>query len=191
MKSTIVALVRPRSSDLSSCHSGSPRSPEEGPRREVVGRLQLLQQLLSKSIYQLPLLVLPRLRPLGTSVSGKLLGTGAACIVSQRCLGPLGGASVQLPPCESAILRKYSHTSLLPQLQRLQQVANPILADLLIRDAQAFMHALLCNRARGHENRAWHVGTARKQEKWCVQASKSWIRPHLQRNHRRIQNAKS
>ena len=35
---------------------------------------------LSKSIYQLPLLVLPHLRPLGTSVGGKLLGTGASCI---------------------------------------------------------------------------------------------------------------
>jgi len=37
---------------------------------------------LSKSICQLPLLVLPHLRPLGTSVGGKLLGTGAACIVT-------------------------------------------------------------------------------------------------------------
>ena len=37
---------------------------------------------LSKSIYQLPLLALPHLRPLGTSVGGKLLGTGASCIVT-------------------------------------------------------------------------------------------------------------
>ena len=59
---------------------------------------------LSKSIYQLPLLVLPHLRPLGTSVGGKLLGTGASCIVT-AVLKPCGGcicATTSLRVCDLA-----------------------------------------------------------------------------------------
>ena len=62
---------------------------------------------LSKSMYQLPLLVLPHLRPLGTSVGGKLLGTaGASCIVT-AVLRPCGGcicATTSLRICDLAQL---------------------------------------------------------------------------------------
>ena len=59
---------------------------------------------LSKSICQLPLLVLPHLRPLGTSVGGKLLGTGASCTVT-AVLKPCGGcicATTSLRVCDLA-----------------------------------------------------------------------------------------
>ena len=55
-------------------------------------------------LYQLPLLVLPHLRPLGTSVGGKLLGTGASCIVT-AVLRPCGGcicATTSLRVCDLA-----------------------------------------------------------------------------------------
>ena len=44
--------------------------------------LPVMEFSKSTGTYQLPLLVLPHLRPLGTSVGGKLLGTGASCIVT-------------------------------------------------------------------------------------------------------------
>ena len=81
---------------------------------------------LSKSIDQLPLLVLPHLRPLGTSVGGKSLGTGASCIVT-AVLKPCGGcicATTSLRVCDLAHV--YTHASLLPQLQKLQLCGSPL-----------------------------------------------------------------
>ena len=81
---------------------------------------------LSKSIYQLPLLVLPHLRPLGTSVGGKLLGTGASCIVT-AVLRPCGGcicATTSLRVCDLAQVYTPAspHPCYLsrPQLRKLQ-----------------------------------------------------------------------
>ena len=80
----------------------------------------LLDSRRVSASYDVPLLVLPHLRPPGTSVGGKLLGTGASCIVT-AVLKPCATTSLRV--CD---LAQIYPTSLLPQLQKLQLCASPL-----------------------------------------------------------------